>query len=100
MQVSGLIHRDVYARHDGTDSTIKVCFAAFAPALLLMRPLIDGPAWTGVLRSGFWDEIHLPSFTYQSTKLETGIRQQLSFHCYSECRVSVMPVICPLHEEW
>lgn len=100
MQVSGLIHRDTYAGHDGTDRTIKVCFAAITPVLILMRLLIDGLAWTSRARSGFWDEIHLPSFTYQSTELETGIMLELSFHCYSECRVSVLLVMCPLHEEY
>ncbi len=99
MQVSSLIHGDAYAGHDGIDRTFKVCFAAVSPELLLMRPLIDGPAWTSLVRSGFWDEIHLPSFTYQSTKLESGIMWELSFHCYSECRVSVLLVICRLHEE-
>ncbi len=95
MQVSGLIHRDAYAGHDGIDRTIKVCFAAIAPVLLL----IDGLVLSSLLRSGFWDEIHLPSFTYQSTKLETGIMQELSFHCYSGCCVSVLLVMCPPHEE-
>lgn len=42
MQVSGLIHRDAYAEHDGTDRTIKVCFAARVPSLLLMTLLIHG----------------------------------------------------------
>lgn len=56
---------------------------AIAPPLL-MRPLIDGSAWTGMLRSGFRDEIHLPSFTYQSTEFETGITSELSLHCYSD----------------
>lgn len=73
MQVSGLAHRDAYAGHDGIDRTIKVCFAAIALVLLLMRLLIDGTMCTSLVRSGFWDEIHLPSFTYQSTDLETGI---------------------------
>lgn len=99
MQVSALIHWDTYAGHDGTDRTIKVCFAAIAAVLILMRLLIDGPAWTSRLRSGFWDEIHLPSFTYQSTELETRIVLELSFHCYSECRVNVTLVMCLLHEE-
>ena len=57
----------------GIDRAITVCFAAITPVLLLMRLLIDGLAWTSLVRSGFWDEIHLPPFTYQSTKLVTGI---------------------------
>lgn len=47
MQVSGLIHRDAYVGYDGTDRTIKVCFAAIAPVLLLLRLLIDGPVYLG-----------------------------------------------------
>lgn len=97
MQVSGLIHGDACVGHDGIDRTIS--FAAIAPALPLMKLLIDGPVSSSLLRSGFSDEFHLPSFTYQSTKLETGIMQELSFHCYSECRVSMSPGICRLHEE-
>jgi len=67
--------------------------------LLLMGPLIDGSTRTSLERSGFWDEIHLPSFTYQSTKLEAGIMYKLTFHCYLESRVNVLLVKCPLHEE-
>lgn len=37
--------------HDGIDRAIKVCFAAFAPVRLLMKPLIDGCAWTSLSRS-------------------------------------------------
>lgn len=99
MQVLGLIHRDAYAEHDGIDRAIKLCFAATAAGLILMRLLIDGPAWTRLARSGSWDEIHLTSFPYQSTEMETWIMLELSFHCYSECRVSVLVVVYPPHEE-
>ena len=57
MQVSGLIHRDACAGHDGIDRAIS--FAAVAPALPLLKLLIDGLASSSLLRSGFWDEIHL-----------------------------------------
>lgn len=74
---------------DGIDRTIKVCFPDITPVRLLMRWLIDGPVWTSLSRSGFWDEIHLPSFTYQSTWTGewdyVGIVISLLFRVPCEC---------------
>lgn len=43
-----------------------------SPHALLISLLIDGWVWPSQLRSGFWDEIHLASFTFQSAKTGDG----------------------------
>jgi len=92
MQFSSLIHRDTYAGHDGTDRTIKVCFAAIAPVLLLMRLLIDDEVrflgwdsftfiYISIYQTGDWDYV--------------GIDISLLFRVLCEC----VAVIYPLHED-